>query len=493
MTRAAKVALSLLLAAAALGDAAPARAETRGRVVASAYAYAWHLWTATAANMTADCDASYRSVVPVGDQLGLPYDWGGYMTLHEFDERIAAGWGAGSEPYGPIYECTAGVDCSGFVTSIWEEEHLGTSHIPDVSTQIDSADLQPGDALNRPAYHVVAFIRTMDSGAPLFIEAMPTPLDTNVNWFGGWAWVSGFTPLRHDTITDGGFEPGTTDDPILVGSFPFVQAGTTTGAASDVFDGCEASAGQDESGPEVIYAVDVGSPGTLTASVEDDATVDVDVHIYREPAERDCVARDDRSASATVGCGRTWVVVDTFVSAGDERDGAYTVTIDFDPTPGAPCDGADLYEPAGGPFDACTDTSGSTDCDGALACVERGAATQCLVWCETDTDCEPVVPGGCCRDIGVSERFCLSRDECLGADGDADGDADAGADGDADADSDGGGDGDSDGDGDGDGDAGGDGGGDAEADGDGGGDEGCGCRAVRGRAAPAAWRRLLRL
>ena len=45
----------------------------------------------------------------------------------------------------------------------------------------------------------------------------------------------------------------------------------------------------------------------------------------------DCVARDDRSASADLDCGRAWVVLDTYVADGEELDGDYTVTIELEP------------------------------------------------------------------------------------------------------------------------------------------------------------------
>jgi len=75
-----------------------ARAITRAQVMTSARAYAGHPWRCAAANLDGGCPAGYRSAYTVGDHLGLPYDWGGYMTLHEFDAQIAAGKAAGSPP-----------------------------------------------------------------------------------------------------------------------------------------------------------------------------------------------------------------------------------------------------------------------------------------------------------------------------------------------------------------------------------------------------------
>src|SRR5690606_3186876 len=116
--------------------APPARAITREQTIVRAKAFAFHPWTATSANLTASCKASYHSVYLPGDYMGLPYDWGGYMTLFDFDQQIAQGYGAGSYPEDGILSCTAGLDCSGFVSKCWDAGHWTTSTVHQTSSTL---------------------------------------------------------------------------------------------------------------------------------------------------------------------------------------------------------------------------------------------------------------------------------------------------------------------------------------------------------------------
>jgi hypothetical protein len=76
---------------------AAAYAIPREDVLDNAAIYAAHAWTSTAANQYATCsDGDYESDYPPGDYVGLPYDWGGYMTIDEFEGQLADGYGAGS-------------------------------------------------------------------------------------------------------------------------------------------------------------------------------------------------------------------------------------------------------------------------------------------------------------------------------------------------------------------------------------------------------------
>lgn len=77
--------------------------------------------------------------------MGLPYDWGGYMTLFQFDQQINAGYGAGSYPEHGVLSCTAGVDCSGFVSKAWDSGHYATVHLG--SSAISQSEMLAGGYL----------------------------------------------------------------------------------------------------------------------------------------------------------------------------------------------------------------------------------------------------------------------------------------------------------------------------------------------------------
>mgnify|MGYP000850510731 CR=1 FL=1 len=136
--------LSAALAAFVLASLVPtaAGAITREETLVRARSYASYPWSATTTNLTATCKASYKSIYYVGDFVGLPYNWGGYQTLAEFDQRIASGQAAGAQPDDGVLDCTAGVDCSGFVSKAWNVGHFTTSDLDQTSSAIQKADLQ---------------------------------------------------------------------------------------------------------------------------------------------------------------------------------------------------------------------------------------------------------------------------------------------------------------------------------------------------------------
>ena len=83
--------VSLLLLPSAL---AQAQTIDRVEVIDRAQAYCYHPWTCTSANLQASCVSGYDSLYTIGDHQGLPYDWGGYVSLHQFGVEIRAGQGA---------------------------------------------------------------------------------------------------------------------------------------------------------------------------------------------------------------------------------------------------------------------------------------------------------------------------------------------------------------------------------------------------------------
>ncbi|HET6584871.1 MAG TPA: SGNH/GDSL hydrolase family protein, partial [Nannocystaceae bacterium] len=71
---------------------------------------------------------------------------------------------------------------------------------------------------------------------------------------------------------------GFADDPIVVGTLPFADSRDTAidgEAGIDVYPGCDDS---DESGPEIVYAIDGAAPTAVRVVVLDRIGVDVDVH-----------------------------------------------------------------------------------------------------------------------------------------------------------------------------------------------------------------------
>ena len=138
---------------------------TRAEILARAKAFASHTWTCQAGNLHASCSRNYRSDWTAGQVItGVPYNWGGYDSPASFDRKLAKGAAAGSHSRNGVLSCSAGIDCSGFVSFCWGiplTSHLyGTTNMRLIGGKLKSnwrTDLRPGDALNKSGSHVVLF------------------------------------------------------------------------------------------------------------------------------------------------------------------------------------------------------------------------------------------------------------------------------------------------------------------------------------------------
>ncbi len=393
---------------------------TRDEVMVRARAFADHPWHCGNQNLTASCAPGYQSAYLPGDYVGLPYDWGGYMTLKVFDQGIQDGHGAGSYPEDGILGCTGGLDCSGYVSKCWDIGHYTTSSIPDITSTISQAQLEHGDAVNAAGYHVMLYSETLANGWPIWYEAMGW--NVAVNAFGGWAASDGFIPKRYESIQDTSkSDLGTPSNPIVVDSFPKTLQGNTTESISDLLDGCGAAIQKLETGPEVIYQVEVTQPGTLSVTVQDDAGVDIDVHIYSALETFHCEARHDTTVSLSVSCGTWYVVADTWSNGGQEFPGAYILTIDLVPSGGGCTGWNQPFSPGGGVGEPCGFPSNPNlpFCNpnlGAWICLYTGQDSFCTYNCATNGDCSGDFSGGCCGDIqgagDPQDFFCLDASLC---------------------------------------------------------------------------------
>lgn len=336
---------------------AAAYAIPREDVLDNAAAFAAHVWTSTSANQYATCaDGDYESDYPPGDYVGLPYDWGGYMSIDEFEGQLADGYGAGSHSWHGILECTAGLDCSGFVSKTWETGHYSTSTFDDGPThEIALADLKRGDAVNDAGSHVVLYTYETDAGWPIYYEAAGGAQRVRLNTSGGWSYLDGYQPIRFDDIEDA-TATGTRGVPRDILAFPYTDFRWTAGAASDAIDAYSCSPDTDESGPEVMYRFEALSAGTLEVVVSDDDGTDVDIHVLTAADGDACLARNDTTISVEVEPGTIWIVADTWVGS-QEFPGPYLLTATFDGRVGVP-DGVDPVDTG----DA-TDTDEPADTD----------------------------------------------------------------------------------------------------------------------------------
>jgi MYXO-CTERM domain-containing protein len=412
------VLLSTLAAITAITGSASA--VTRDEVMTRALSYAAHPWTSTTANQTASCSAAYKSLDPPGDYVGVAYNWGGYQSLFDYDKNLKAGYGAGAQETDGILSCTAGVDCSGFVSQAWGSGHFTTSDLDTTSGQITAAAMLPGDVFNQAGFHVAMFTSSLASGAPAMVEAIGYNVHTNVT--GGWSHVNGYIPRRYNTITGTTVAPavGTPTAPILIGSFPYTDARSTATSTSSTLGGCGLAPTTSEGGPEYVYQATFAQPGTLNVNVAYDAGVDIDVELFAPLTTFACTARGDTAFSKQVGCGTYTIVADTFSSKA--KAGAYTLNATFTPS-GQPCSAVPgpTFNPKGKLGDACA-YPGKPDlpfCNenlgGSDTCIYGASSSYCSKACAKDLDCTGMPGGGCCQDIsGKGEFYCQAAASCPG-------------------------------------------------------------------------------
>jgi hypothetical protein len=139
--------------------------------------YATHEWQATEANIfhgetapgvrvdTPDVAHSRNGWSTNGTvNLGLPYKWGGFSSIEEFERGIAEGKYAGDVHCREVSPDAVGLDCSGFVSRCWGlETKRSTRSLGAICVELDSfQDMLPGDAINKYDSHVRLFEKFLD-------------------------------------------------------------------------------------------------------------------------------------------------------------------------------------------------------------------------------------------------------------------------------------------------------------------------------------------
>ena len=424
-----------------------AHAITRAEVITRAQTYAYHPWYCSADNVTGGdhgCPGSYSSVFTVGDHMGLPYDWGGFMTLDYFDRHIDDGYGAGSYSSDGSLACTVGLDCSGYVSSCWDSGHFSTLSIHNTQDEIDQDDMMAGDVYNRREStwgHVILHSHVQADGLPFLYESVG--YGVHATYWEGWSYLDPYTPRRYDDIEGGepGVITGTATYPIEVVFAPdpgnpdtlvFTHSADTRDSTSDMFDQCAADWDNWENGPEVIYEMVLDSPGRLVATVDCEGSVDIDIHVMEDLNEVDCIARAHETVDTPVDCGIYYLIADSWsgTSGGTAKVGEYDLTVTFTPD-GTACGEERGYD-VGRPGSPCMFEGNES----LAMCAEHLGATTCLVtgdtasdesWCSMEctnnSDCTAEMPGGCCEDIGTGEHFCIIAEYCDGPQPDLGGDS----------------------------------------------------------------------
>ncbi|MEM6295139.1 MAG: SGNH/GDSL hydrolase family protein, partial [Myxococcota bacterium] len=120
---------------------------------------------------------------------------------------------------------------------------------------------------------------------------------------------------------------GTAEDPFVIDSIPFVDAGDTSARGETSVDRYDC-ASANEGGAEVWYRLDLDEPTALRIMVLDDPDTDVDVHVVGDARDGSgCRARHDRMLELDLEAGVHHIAVDTYVSGGTPRDGEFLLMV----------------------------------------------------------------------------------------------------------------------------------------------------------------------
>jgi hypothetical protein len=133
---------------------------------------------------------------------------------------------------------------------------------------------------------------------------------------------------------------GTAASPYVIDALAFSDWRDTRVSGADAFDTYPAcSTGQNESGPEVVYRLELATTTRLRAMVLDVGDVDIDLHLLSgSPTAEACVARHDTMVQGTVGPGTYYLVADSYVGSA-ERSGEYLLVVTTCEPGDTACDG----------------------------------------------------------------------------------------------------------------------------------------------------------
>jgi len=132
---------------------------------------------------------------------------------------------------------------------------------------------------------------------------------------------------------------GIRSDPIRIDALPFSDWRDTSTSTSREFDTYPCGTGQDESGPEFVYRLDLQTSQRLRMMVLDVGSVDIDLYLLDSTSQADgCLARNDTVIQGTIGPGTFYVVIDTYVNNSVEHAGPALLVIHECALEDASCD-----------------------------------------------------------------------------------------------------------------------------------------------------------
>jgi len=148
-----------------------------------------------------------RYLGSAGTYGSVSYRWGGFDTVSNFNSHMSPATGkAGDITSGTEATCAYGVDCSGFVSRVWQlGYHCTTSCLDDssVSHSVSYGSLLEYDIFDKPGSHVILFRYYSGNGYYVSESTTASSYDRVI-----YRWISsstvgsgsGYSPYRYDNV-----------------------------------------------------------------------------------------------------------------------------------------------------------------------------------------------------------------------------------------------------------------------------------------------------
>lgn len=179
---------------------------TREQVIANAKKYLNNSKYLSSKNVSGSCSGrdKPRYIGGAGTYSSVPYDWGGWDSVEQFNSYMSNGYAAGDVRTSGVESCSKGVDCSGFVTRAWgrTDKKYGTSTLNQISNYLSStSQLLAGDIMNKAGSHVRLFASFSGSGCYCYEATKSKAYDRVVYRYLSWSSYSGYKPARYKYIS----------------------------------------------------------------------------------------------------------------------------------------------------------------------------------------------------------------------------------------------------------------------------------------------------
>ncbi|MBK8148496.1 MAG: VCBS repeat-containing protein [Acidobacteria bacterium] len=187
-------------------------AITRDQIIANAVPYTSQTWTATSANRWFGIACGGKTIqtpawVQVGENVSMPYCWGGWTTTSAIQGYLDLGRSAGDNDtetaFGAEPSCAVGLDCSGFVSRAWGlTTKQATSTLPGISTTKPLSQTQPGDIVNIVSNHTRLIETNFGNGNYRVIESSGRDWKTSYFTYTA-AQLAAYDPRAYNNVIGG--------------------------------------------------------------------------------------------------------------------------------------------------------------------------------------------------------------------------------------------------------------------------------------------------